>query len=193
MGRGLGISVHVGEIQDKWVRRKPGHSFSGTISVAHCHRGTVHQLREQDWGAPEHCSCMLCPLFCIVTHSFLKIVLYTGENWMQPWEILIRNGLKIVLCILSGVGARMGKGREGGTNGCLIPSMSFLKAHFGRVDQDLKSPSENDRLGSPCLFTVTVIFQLWSLNQHWQQQLTQKLWASVFFLALRVGLVHTEV
>lgn len=30
--------------------------------------------------------------------------------------------------------------------------MSFLKAHFGRVDQHLKSPSENDRLGSPCLF-----------------------------------------
>lgn len=163
--------------------------FSGTISVAHCPRGTVHRLREPDLGCP----CVLCPLFCLVTHSFHKIILYTGENWAWPWEIFIRNGLKIVLFILSGVGAGMGKGRGGGRSGCLIPIMSFLKAHFGRVDQDQKSLSENDRLGSPCLFTVTVIFQLRSLDQHWHQRLTQKLWASVFSHALRVGLMHSEV
>lgn len=186
----------MGEIPDKWVKRKPGHSVSLAPSRGHAViEARCTSSENRTWGAPEHCSCTLCPLFCVVTRSFPKIILYTGEDWTRPWEILIRNGLKIVVFILSGgVGACVGKGRGGGgRNGCLISIMSFLKAHFGRVDQHLKSPSENDRLGSPCLFTVTVIFQSWSLDQPWHQRLTQKLWASVFPHALRVGLMRTEV
>lgn len=80
-------------------------------------------------------------------------------------------------------------------DGCLIPFRGFLKAQFAGVEED-ESGSEVVPVGmrdwvALAHLTMTVIFQAQSLDQH--QQLTQKLWASVFSCPLRVVLIPTEV
>lgn len=124
------------EYQDKWVRRKPGHNVLLAPSLWPAliteDGGTVHQLRDLDPGAPERSSCTA--MSSVLQHNslFCKIILYTGENWTQPWEIFIRNGLVIVIPLIpSSMGVCMGQGRGGGQDGCYIPIRSFLRAHFG--------------------------------------------------------------
>lgn len=90
----------VAEHQDKWVRRKPGHTVSLALSPWHT---LITGLRDHAPGQrtgpgelPSTLPALLCPLFCTVTHSFCKIILFTGENWTWCWVIFIRNGLIVV-------------------------------------------------------------------------------------------------
>lgn len=77
----------------------------------------MHQLSDLDLGVLSALPAPMCPLFCSITHSFCKIILYTGENQTQSWEIFIWSGLIIVL-IDGSMGVCMRPERVRGRDGC---------------------------------------------------------------------------